>query len=71
MERVVIYPKEMAFILGKSESYCRELVRTMRVVYKKRRHQAITIKEFCNHMDLPYDEIFEMINAGSNRTTSK
>jgi hypothetical protein len=71
MQRVVIYPKEMAFILGKSESHCRELVRTMRVIYKKRRHQSITIKEFCDYMDFPYEDIFQMINPTCKSTVSQ
>jgi hypothetical protein len=71
MDRYCIYPKEIATILGKSETYSRNLVRTIKDANTKSSYQPITIKEFCDYMDLPYDEIFEMINASSNPTASK
>ena len=68
MYRYCIYPKEIATILGKSETYSRNLLRTIKAAYNKTSYQAITIKEFCDYMDLPYEEVFLMINKGENRS---
>lgn len=62
MYRFCIYPKEIAIILGKSETYSRNLVRTIKDVHCKSSYQPITIKEFCDYMDLPFEDIFNMIN---------
>tara|TARA_R110000868_G_scaffold145208_1_gene365347 strand:+ start:2324 stop:2545 length:222 start_codon:yes stop_codon:yes gene_type:complete len=62
MYRYCIYPKEISVILGKSMTYSRNLVRTIKDAYQKSPHQLITIKEFCDYMDLPYADIFNMIN---------
>ena len=60
--RIVIYPKEIQFITGKSERSARSLLRTIKDVYGKDTHQLVTIREFCDYTDLPYREVFFMIN---------
>lgn len=70
MYRFCIYPKEIAVILGKSETYSRNLVRTIKDVHSKSPHQPITIKEFCDYMDLPYEDIFKSINGLDTRSAS-
>ena len=62
MKQLCIYPKEVAIILGKSQTYAQKLIRTMKDVYQKKRHQAVTIREFCEYMGLPYDDVFNSIN---------
>jgi hypothetical protein len=62
MRRLCIYPDEVAIITGKSISSSRELIRRIKDVYGKCKHQLVTIKEFCEYEGLPYDEVFNMIN---------
>jgi len=62
MNRLCIYPKEVAIIKGKSISYSRDLIRRIKDAYGKRKHQPVTIKEFCDYEGLPYEEVFNMIN---------
>lgn len=62
MKRLCIYPDEVAIITGKSISSARELIRRIKDVNGKRKHQPVTIKEFCDYEGIPYDEVFNMIN---------
>ncbi|REE24455.1 hypothetical protein DFQ09_104226 [Winogradskyella pacifica] len=62
MKQLCIYPKEVAVIIGKSQTTAQTLVRTIKDIHGKAKHQALTIREFCNYMDLPYEETFNMIN---------
>jgi hypothetical protein len=39
----------------------------MKNVYQKKPHQYISIKEFCDYMDFPYEEILDMILKGPKR----
>lgn len=71
MYQYCIYPKEIAVILGKSNSYASSLVRTMKDAYNIRSQRTVTIKEFCDFMDLPYEDVFAMINGGASKSTSK
>jgi hypothetical protein len=63
MKRVCIYPKEISIILGKSISYSSSLVRTIKDANGITSPRPITIKEFCDYIDLPYDEVFSMVNG--------
>ncbi|RSK40501.1 MULTISPECIES: hypothetical protein [Mangrovimonas] len=62
MKRLCIYPKEVAIIIGKSQTTAQTLVRTIKDIHEKEKHQALTIREFCDYMGLDYQEVFNMIN---------
>ena len=62
MYRYFIYPKEISIILGKSNSYSCNLVRAIKDAYHIKSKRPVSIKEFCDYMDLPYDDVFSMIN---------
>ena len=62
MKQLSIYPKEVSVILGKSVITARRLIRTIKDVHKKEKHQAVTIREFCDYMDMPYEDVFNMVN---------
>ncbi|TNE76670.1 MAG: hypothetical protein EP333_02180 [Bacteroidetes bacterium] len=57
MKRVVIYPKDVAIITGKSERYARLLIQRIKKQLGKQEHQLISISEFCNYMGLDQDEV--------------
>lgn len=52
----------MAIITGKSISSSRELIRLIKDAHGKRKHQLVTIKEFCDYVGFEYEEVFQMIN---------
>lgn len=63
MKQLCIYPKEVALILGKSQTTAQTLVRTIRDALGKTKHQVLTIREFCDFVDMPYEEVFNMVNG--------
>ena len=62
MKQLCIYPHDIAQILGKSISHARSLVRLIKSVHDKNNHQPVTIREFSEFMDIPYEDVFNMIN---------
>ena len=62
MHRVCIYAIDIVWITGKSARCAREIVRDIKLLHKKKKHQLVTIKEFCDYMGLPFNEVFNMIN---------
>lgn len=60
--RIDIKSAEIALIMNVSESTAREWIRTMKAVYNKKKHQKITIAEFCSYVGLPYKSIFCQVN---------
>lgn len=63
MNRICIYPSDVRFLTGKSESTCRGIIRTIKKKLHKEKHQEVTIKEFCEYKGLPYRDVFNMING--------
>ncbi|XOV67538.1 MAG: hypothetical protein ACFHU9_18140 [Fluviicola sp.] len=57
MKRVVIYPKDIMIITGKSERYSRYLIQRIKKHLKKDDHQLVSITEFCDYMGLDRVEI--------------
>lgn len=63
MKKLCINSNEVATILGKGISTAQKLLRTIKDAHKKEKRQKVTIREFCEYENLPYDEIFNMLNA--------
>ncbi|MBI2722492.1 MAG: hypothetical protein HYX39_09985 [Bacteroidetes bacterium] len=57
MKRVIIYPKDVMIITGKSESYSRDLLKKIKAQLNKEEHQYISVQEFCTYMGLSVSEI--------------
>ena len=55
VKRVVIYPKDIMRITGKSERYARRLLSRIKKHYEKQEHQFITIAEFSTYTGI--DEV--------------
>lgn len=62
MQRICIYSKDICWITGKSERYARDIMRDIRLLHKKKKHQLITIAEACDYLGLPYDQVCDMLN---------
>jgi hypothetical protein len=61
MKRVVIYPKDIMIITGKSERYSRYLIQRIKQHLKKEQHQVVSISEFCTYMGLNQEDIEPLI----------
>ncbi len=62
MNRMCIYPSDIAILLGKSLATAQTLLRTIKDALGKKKRQNVTIAEFCDYQGLPYDEVNSMIN---------
>ncbi|MNX99987.1 hypothetical protein D3C86_1324650 [compost metagenome] len=61
-KRLVIYPKDIMLITGKSERYCRYLIKRMKAHFNKEDHQLITITEFSNYLGLDPEEVSKTLH---------
>lgn len=57
VKRIFIYPKDVMQITGRSESYCRNLIKTIKDVHDKEKHQLVTIDEFCDYMGIEVSKV--------------
>lgn len=55
--RVIMYPKDVAIITGKSDRYGRHLLARIRDHLGKSRDQMISIREFCEYTGLPIQDV--------------
>lgn len=62
LKRVIIYPKDVQRITGKSERYGRKLIRDIKEHLKKDEHQFITIEEFSEFTGIKQEVICEFID---------
>lgn len=62
MKRVIIYPKDIMLITGKSERYSRDLLKKIKLHLNKKEHQFVSVQEFCEYLGLNSKEISEGIS---------
>ncbi len=60
-KRLVIYPNDVALVLGRSERYGRKLIAQIKKALDKESHQDITIKEFADYKGLDLEEVRRVI----------
>jgi hypothetical protein len=60
-KRLIIYPKDMILITGKSERYCRYLHKKIKAHFNKKDHQAVTIQEFSDYLGLKPEDVSAVI----------
>ncbi len=60
-QRVVIYPKDISRITGKSERYGGVLLQKIRQHLSKDEHQFVTLEEFAQYSGLPLELIKSFI----------
>jgi len=61
MKRVIIYPKDIMILTGKSERYSRELFKKIKVSLNKKKGQFVSVQEFCTYTGLDYTSISAQI----------
>jgi hypothetical protein len=60
---MVIYPKDVQSIIGKTDRTARKLMKAMRKKLGKEKHQMISVREFCDYTGLPEDEVLRRLAA--------
>jgi len=61
MNRLCIYPKDIQIITGRSDRYCRNLIKKINEHLKKQQHQIITVEEFCQYMGLQLEAVVSQL----------
>ena len=61
MQRIIMYPKDVITVNGKTERQARYLLNKIRILLNKERHQSVTIEEFCNYMGLRIEKVMEQL----------
>lgn len=59
--RLVIYPKDIQRITGRSEAYAQRIIRTIKKKLGKQKHQFITYEEFCEFSGLDPRDLDEYL----------
>ena len=61
--RLVIYPKDVQRITGKSEKYGRKLIRQIKECLMKEQHQFVSITEFCHFTGLDPEDVAQYLKG--------
>ncbi|MEP0984409.1 hypothetical protein [Ekhidna sp.] len=62
LKRIIIYPKDIQRITGKSERYGRIMIKRIKEELKKDDHQLVTIHEFSHYSGIHQELIEEFID---------
>ncbi len=61
MNRLIIYPKDVTIITGKTERQARYLLDKIKSSLQKEKHQAVSIDEFSTYMGLQLEKVQQLI----------
>ena len=61
-KRIIIYPKDIQRITGKSERYGRLLLKQIKNKLAKEEYQFVTISEFCNYAGISAQEVEKFLS---------
>jgi hypothetical protein len=59
--RLIIYPKDIEMIYGKSARFSRRLLQTIRAALGKGKDQPVTIVEFCDYTGIKWETVNDFI----------
>jgi len=59
--KVIIYPKDVAIITGKSYRASWQLLKKIHAYYNKDKHQVVTVQEFCEYMGIGEDALTNLL----------
>lgn len=57
MKRIFVYPKDVMKLNGKGRRAAQKLLKDMRMLYKKEKHQPVTPKELADYLNIDPDSI--------------
>ena len=61
INRIIIYPKDIQRITGKSERYGRLLIKRIKDHFKKEDHHLVTVAEFCSYTGIKIEQVSELL----------
>jgi len=61
-QRMLIYTKDLQRISGKSDRTARKVLATIRKKLGKEKHQPVSVKEFCQYMNLSENEVLPYLS---------
>jgi len=61
VDRIIIYPKDIQRITGRSERYGRLLIKRIKDHLQKGDHQFVSVEEFCVYTGLKYEQVTELL----------
>lgn len=61
MNRIVIYPQDVALITGRSDRYGRMIIKRIKIDLEKEDHHLVTIQEFSAYMGIDTQQIEAVI----------
>jgi len=57
LTRLVIYPKDIQRITGKTDRYARRVLAKIRQFYQKQQWQLVSLHEYCSYTGLKSEEV--------------
>jgi hypothetical protein len=61
-ERIALYPKDVALLLGRNIQSARRFMREIRQALEKCDHQILTLREFCAFVGIDEQEAREQLH---------
>ncbi|MCF6130896.1 hypothetical protein [Flavobacterium wongokense] len=61
MNRICIYAKDVQVITGKSERQAREIMKQIRQLTRKEKHQPITVHDLCDYLGFEVRNVAPLI----------
>ena len=58
---MIIYPKDVQRITGKSNRYGRQLLNKIKMRFAKEPHQFVSIDEFCQYTGLESEQVIQYL----------
>ncbi len=59
--KIVIYPKDIAVVTGKSYRSSWVLLKKIRAYYNKENYQVVTVQEFCEYMGIKEESVINLL----------
>ncbi len=59
---MIIYPKDVQRITGKSNRYGRQLLNKIKTQLSKEPHQFVSVEEFCQFTGLASEQVIQYLN---------
>lgn len=61
MTRVCITSNDIQILTGKSERQCRNILKDIKVFYKKEKHQMVTVYELAAYLGIDKELIYRVV----------
>ncbi|WP_143959249.1 hypothetical protein [Litoribacter populi] len=61
LKRRIINSRDIQLLTGMSIRYCNNLICKMKKYYNKKKHQFITVTEFCDFSGIPEEEVLKVV----------